>query len=163
MLGFEARAGNFSEKLDHLIQGHPAADPDVENLAGNIGRFAGEQIGLHGVFDVCEIAGYPAVAKNHRLRFVEKSAAEFGEHTGIRRAGILARTEHVEVAQANVLQAVAAAEGLEVELADEFRDAVGRDGHRPHRLDLGQSRRLAIGGRRSGENDALHLGIACGN
>src|SRR5580704_10893397 len=113
VLGFHWVTGNLAKELDDFVQGEAASDTDVENFAGDVARrFKGEQVGLHGVFNVGEIARLFAVAKNDRSRFVERGGAEFCEHAGIGRAGILARAENVEIAKAYVFEAVTAAEGL---------------------------------------------------
>ena len=53
--------------------------------------------------------------------------------------GILARAEHVEVAQRDIFQAVDAAENLAVDFADKFRDAVRRNRLGQHGLRLSGS------------------------
>src|SRR5262249_23651438 len=81
---------------------------------------------------------------------------------GVGRTWILARAEDVEVAEADVLQSIHTAERLRVEFADVFGDAVGRNRLRLHRFDFRQSRRFAVSGRGSGEDDAFDFGVARG-
>src|ERR1700722_14134554 len=46
VLGLHGRAGDFGEQLDHRIQGNASADAYVENLAGCVGGFKGQQVRL---------------------------------------------------------------------------------------------------------------------
>ncbi len=144
-----------------MIQGESAARAHVENLARNVWRFTREQIGLDSVLDIREIASLLAVTEDHRLRLFQESGAEFCKYARIGRAGILPGPENIEVAERNVFEAVHAAKRLRIQLADVLRDAVGRNGFRLHGFDFWQRGRLAIGRRRSREDQALDLGVAC--
>src|SRR5579859_3095865 len=77
ILRLELLAGNFCEELERLVQGKTAAGSHVESLARNVGGFTSEEIGLHGVFDVGEVAGLLTVAKNDGLSAFQKRKAEF--------------------------------------------------------------------------------------
>ena len=65
MLSFHGGAGNFREQFDDVVQGNAAADAYVEDFAGNVGGFEGQQVGLYGVEDVGEIASLFAVAEDY--------------------------------------------------------------------------------------------------
>ena len=164
VLRFEFLAGDFVRAARTVwFSVNAAAGPDVEDFAGNVGSLAGQKIGLHGIVDEREIAGLLAIAKNHGLRLFQEARAEFRQDAGVGRAGILARTENIEVAERDIFEAIAAAERLRVKFADKFGDAVGRDGRGLHGFDFGQRRRLAVGRGGSGEDHALHFGIASGD
>src|SRR5712692_4550564 len=95
------------------------------------------------------------------MRIFQECRTEFGQHTRIRRTGILARPKDVEITERDVFQTVTVPKGLPVKLADVFRDAIRRDGLRLHAFDFRKSRRLPISRRRSGEDDALDLQFFC--
>src|SRR5882757_1289743 len=140
-----------------------AAYAYVEDFAGDVGGVERQQVGLHCIFDIGEIAGLFAVAEDHRLRFFQRSVAELGENSGVRRAGILARAEHVEIAQADIFEAVTAAKGLEVKFADILCHAVGRNRSGMHRLDFRERGRFAVSRRGRREYDALRFRVARGH
>src|SRR5580700_7662477 len=125
VLGFEFLAGYFRKELSCLVQRESVACPDVERFAGNTGGLARKKISLDGVFHVREVAGLLAVPKDDRLRLFQKTHAQFRQDAGVRRAGILARPENIEVAERNIFESVTAAKRLRVEFADEFSDAIG--------------------------------------
>ena len=62
---------------------------------------------MDGVVHEREVAGLPTVAENDRLAVFEERCAKFGEHAGVGRTGILARTKNIEVAEGNGFEAVA--------------------------------------------------------
>ena len=117
-----------------------------------MGRFTGEQVGLHGIVHVGEVPCLFAVSENKRLHIFEKRRTELGQYPGIRRTGILARPKDIEIAERHVFQTITPAEGLAVQLANVLGDAVRRDGLRLHGFGFWKSGRLAISRRRSGED-----------
>ena len=69
-----------------------------------VGRGRGEQVRLHDVVDVAEVAAVRAVAEDHaRLAADRASRDPARDHGRVRAVGILAAPEHVEVAQADDL------------------------------------------------------------
>src|SRR4030095_452917 len=68
--------------------------------------------------------------------------------------------EHVEVAQAHVLQSIHAAKLLRVEFADVFCNAVWRNRFRLHGFNFWQSRSFTVGRGGSSEYNPFYLGVA---
>src|SRR5262249_61980742 len=128
----------FPTPLHPPVARSAPAGTHVEYLAAGIGRFARQQVGLYRVFDIREVAGLFAVAENDWLRLFQKRCAKFRQYPGIWRTGILSRPENIEVAQRDVLEAVATPEGLRIEFAHELRHSVRRNWLRLHRLNLRQ-------------------------
>ena len=86
---------------------------------------------------------------------------EARDHRRVLGLRILARAEHVEVAQADGLEPVGAREHLRSSARPPASTtAYGDSGAGRHRLDLGQRRRVAVGGRRRGVDDAPHAGAS---
>jgi hypothetical protein len=56
----------------------PGADIDYFSAAGR--SFAGQQVCLHHIVDVGEIARLFTVAENNRVGFFQESSTEFREH-----------------------------------------------------------------------------------
>ena len=77
--------------------------------------------------------------------------------------GILPRTEDVEVADRDGLEAVQPREHLQVLLADDLLQRVRRQRIGRHVFVLGQRRRIAVGGRGTREHEPLDAGVARGD
>src|SRR5215469_808281 len=137
VLGANGLSRDCSEKLEDFIERDPAAGPAIENLAGNSRGLASAQSNVHDIIDVGEIAGLLTVTVNNRRSAVYNSEHETGEHAGILRCWILARTKNIEVTDGDVLQTVGAPKYLRVHLAYELRHAIRRNGRGGHSLDLG--------------------------
>ena len=75
-------------------------------------------------------------------------------------ARILPRPENVEVPEAERLDAVERGEDAKQLLPGRFRDRVRRQRTAFHRFDLGEDRRVAVGGRAGGEDEPLHARTA---
>src|SRR5207253_4596630 len=104
-----------------------------------------------------KIARLFAVAKNDRRSILEKRGAEFGQHAGVRRTGVLARAKNIEIAERNRFEPVALEKRLGVEFANVLGDAIGRNRLRLHGFDLGKRGCLAVSGGGRGKHDALDL------
>ena len=91
-------------------------------------------------------------------RALDERAQEQRDHTRIRRARILSRAEHVEVANRHRLEAIEPREQLHVLLAHQLLQRVGRQRIGRHVLALRQGRRVAVCRRRAGINHALDAG-----
>src|ERR1700684_4696050 len=76
------------------------------------------------------------------------------------RSRILPGTEDVEVANADILEAIDAAENLRVEFADIFCDPVRRNRVGLHGLGFRKRWGLTIGAGGSGVNRTAHFGIS---
>ena len=146
-----------------MIQRNARSGADVDDFSAGGGGFAGQQISLHHVFDVGEVAGLLAIAVDQGFGIFQERGAEFREHAGIRRAGVLARAENVEVPKTDVLQSINTAEDVGVKLTHVFGYAVGRNGFGLHGFDFGQGGRFAVSGRGGGEHHAFHFGVARGD
>ena len=78
--------------------------------------------------------------------------------------GILPRAEHVEVADRDGLEAVEPGEHLQILLAHQLLQRVRRERIRSASSScFGQRRRVAVGRRRPGEDEALDAGVARGD
>src|SRR5204862_6547277 len=98
----------------------------------------GSQNAVDDVGDIGELARVLAVAVDGRLTGVAERADEERDDAGVGRRGILPRTEDVEVADRDRLEAVKAREHLAVLLRDELLQRVRRERRRRHRFDLRQ-------------------------
>src|ERR1700722_13213720 len=163
VFGLQSFAGGFLKHFENPVEGNGVARADIEGSPRGAGGFAGENVGLHGVFDIGEVASLFAVAEHDRWDGIEEGGGKTGEHARIGRVWILARAEYIEITQADIFKAVAAAKGLGVEFADVFGYAVGRNGHRLHVFGFWQGRSVAIGRGRGGEDNALHFVVAGGD
>ena len=98
----------FLQNQESLVQISPPAGGHVDYFSRDLAGFgpAGQQICRDDIFDVGEIAALLAVAKNGGLFPAQHLSDEFGQNTRVRRSRILPRAKHVEISQANSLQAV---------------------------------------------------------
>ena len=103
----------------------------------------GEQVPLHDVVDVREVARLLAVAVDLERLALERQLEEARDDRRVLRLRVLARPEDVEVAQAHRLEAVEPREDAAVVLRRELRDRVRRD-----RVASAASRPWAASGRR---------------
>ena len=123
--------GRRLEEFRQVVDRHGIVTADVETQP-YLARFGGANQGVDGIGNIGEIARLLAVAKNYRLSFFQIHRAEFREHSGIRRSGILPRPEHVEITQRHVFQAITAPENLQIQFAHKLGNSVRRNRHRPH-------------------------------
>ena len=91
-----------------------------------------------------EVARLVAVAEDGHTLVGQRGGDEARDDGCVLGGRILARPEHVEVAQADRLEAIGAREHGAVMLAGQLSDRVGRQRRRSHRFDLGQRRRIAV-------------------
>src|SRR5919197_4525782 len=96
------------ELRDDLEQAHPVTAADVEHLAADAGRARGEQVGLDDVVDVREVPRLGAVAVDLEGLPAEAPEDESGNDRGVLGLRVLPRTEDVEVAEPDRLDAVEA-------------------------------------------------------
>ena len=82
------------------------------------------------------------------------------DHARVRRAGILPRPKHVEIARRHRLESVEAREHLPVHLAHQLLQRVRRQRIGRHRLGLWQHLGVAVDRRRAGEDQALDAAVA---
>jgi hypothetical protein len=101
-------------------------------------RRRGRQVRLDDVVDVAEVARLRAVAEDARLLSGQRRGDELRDHGRVLRLRILARAEHVEVAQADGLEAVGARVDLHRDLAGQLASRRRARSARAHGLDLGQ-------------------------
>src|ERR1700675_641173 len=127
-------AGDFFEQFQDIIQRDPGARTTVENLSGSSRSFAGAERFIHDIFDVGEVARLLTIAIDDGRLIFNECEHEAREHAGILRRGVLARPEHIEEADGGILQAIHAAEDLQIKLADILGNAVRRDWLWLHRL-----------------------------
>ncbi len=91
---------------------------------------------------------------------LEQRLGEDRNDAGVGRRRILPRAEDVEVPDRDRLEAVQRREQLHVLLAHQLLQRVRRERVRRHVLALRQRVGVAVGRRRTGIDDALHLGVA---
>ncbi len=91
---------------------------------------------------------------------LEQRLGEDRNHAGVWRRWILPRAEDVEVPDRDRLEAVQRREQLHVLLAHQLLQRVRGERVRRHVLALRQRLGVAVGGRGTGVDDALHLGVA---
>ena len=154
-----------AQQLEQPVERGAIAHGHVVNLVQRvrIGGGGGQQIGLHGVGHVAEIAAGFAITVDPHGFALQQRGRPLGNHGGIGAVGILPRPEHVEVAQANGLEAVAVGEYVGIQLVDVLGDGIGAERLANALLHLGQGRMVAIGAAAAGIHKALHLGIARGH
>ena len=97
-----------------------------------------QDVGLHRVLDVAEVARRLAVAVDRGRLTFEQRGDPARDHRGIGAARILARPEHVEVPQADGLHPVRACKHVGVKLVDVLGDRVRRQRLADLVLDLRQ-------------------------
>lgn len=116
-----------------------------------------EKIDLHDVFDEAKIpAGFTVAVDAHGLA-LDHRRRPFGDHRRVGAVGVLAGSEHIEVAQADGLEAVGAGEHAGVQLVDVLGDRVGRERIADLVFHLGQVRVVAVGGAGGGVGEAAHF------
>ena len=111
---------------NRAVERDAAAGRDVDHLAAGVRRLAGPQHAVDDVGDVGEVARLLAVAVDGRRPSVEQRRREQRDHARVGRRGILPRAEHVEVADADGLEAVEPGEHPQVLLAHQLLQRVGR-------------------------------------
>src|SRR5262249_38245566 len=96
------------EPRDDLQEAHTIAAAHVEAPARRLGCLGGQQVGLDDVVDVGEVAGLRAVAVHFERLTAQPPLDESRDDRRVLRLRILARTEDVEVAEPDRLDAVEA-------------------------------------------------------
>ena len=111
-----------------FVERHAPTRGDIVDLSDRcrIRHGCREQIGLHDVADVAEIAGCFAVAIDRDRRSAKHRIHPARNHGCVSTLGILTRAEDVEIAQANASQTVATVEHLGIQLVEIFTYRVGR-------------------------------------
>ncbi len=160
--GFVGEAELLCDGGVDLVESVALAGADVEDSAGRYfaGSEAGEEIGTDGVVDEVEVAAGEAVAEDGGGFACHHLEGELGDDAGVGRVRCLAGAEDVEVAEADALETVGAVEGLDVVLAGELLDGVGREWAREHVFLLGLGGLVSVGRRGCGVDDAANLCIA---
>src|SRR5215472_14281311 len=103
------RFGETRELLQQrikLIQSEICAHGNVERPSTDAPRrgVAGQQVCRDHILDESKIPGLGPVAKNSGLLSIQHESNKFWNHCSIERAGMLARSKHIEVAQAYSLE-----------------------------------------------------------
>lgn len=148
---------------EHIKRGAIPHGHVVYLIAGiSLLRGRSQQVCLHGVGHKAEVAAGFAVAVDVDGLAFKQCGRPFGDDGGIGAIGVLAGAEHVEVAQADGVKAVAAGKHVGIQLVDVFGDGVGAQGFANVVFDLGQRGVVAVGAAAGGVGEALHLGVACG-
>src|SRR5207245_2685714 len=163
--GVGARQAAVEEVADRVGDGDERvarAAGDVEDLARHPRRRHREQVSLHHVVDVGEVARLLAVAVHLERLARERLGEEARDHGRVLRLRVLPRPEDVEVAQAHRLEPVEAREGLAVVLRRQLGDRVGRDRPGGEGLDLGERRVVAVDRGRRRVHHAPHARVAAG-
>ena len=157
-LAREGRAHRFG----HLDQRRARPDRDIEDLvaARDLRGERGAQVGLHDVGHVAEVAGGAAVAVDPQGLAAQQRARPARHDRRVGALGVLARAEHVEVAQPGAFHAVGPRPGGREQLVDRLGGGVRRQRLTGHRLELRQRRMVAVhraGGR---VDQATQAGLA---
>src|SRR6266545_2150482 len=106
----DVRSDELADRLEKRVQRNPAPGRDVDYFPTRSVGGTGSQNAVDDVGDVGEIARVLAVAVNGRLTGVAERADEERDDAGVGRRWILPRTEDVEVADRDRLEAVEARE-----------------------------------------------------
>ena len=120
------------------------------------------EVGVDDVPHVGEVPALLAVAIDDGRLAGEQRGREAADDAAVGGAGILARAEDVEVAQAERLQPEQAVEDAEVVLAGELLGRIGRERTRLHRLALGKRRCVAVDRGRAGIDEPPDARVAGG-
>ena len=92
----------LADEVEQFVQGRALAKGHVVDLVAGFGRGeAGQQVGLHHVVDVAEVAAGLAVAVDEDGLFLQQAGEPLGDDGGIGAVGILTLAEDVEVTRAN--------------------------------------------------------------
>ena len=154
----------LTDEVEQFVQGRALAKGHVVDLvAGFVRGEAGQQVGLHHVVDVAEVAAGLAVAVDEDGLFLQQAGEPLGDDGGVGAVGILTPAKDVEVAQAHGGEAVAAGEDVGVELVHILGHGIGRQGVADLVFHLGQLGGIAVGGGGRGVDEALHARIARGH
>src|SRR2546426_5899920 len=105
-----------------LVQAGPDPAADVEDVAGRARMVGRAPVRVHDVRDVREVAALLAVAEDRGRPAGQQPGREAWDHGGVLRARVLARAEHVEVAERDCLGPVQLVEHPAVLLADRLAE-----------------------------------------
>ena len=107
---FVLKTGELFQNSKSFLKVDAAAGCNVKDSTRNLltGRFAGEKVRTDGVVYIREIAALFAVTKDRGLLASQHLNDELRQNSRIRRRGILARPEDIEVPQRDGLQSIAA-------------------------------------------------------
>src|SRR5579871_6132607 len=152
--------GDFGQDLFHRDL---FAASDIEDLSGNTGGLACQTIGFHHVGDIGKVARLRSIPIEYRLSLLLQGRDKARNNRRILRIGILARAEHIEVAQADGLQVISMRKSATVLFSCQLTDRIRRARAGTHGLLLGQGGCISINGRRRGEDETSHPGIARGD
>ena len=96
------------DEFVELQQGGALAVGDIKNLAGRLFvlRHGSQDVCLHDVFDVAEIAGDVSAAIDETGLIFSKTGDPFRNDRRIAAPGILARAEDVEITEADRAESV---------------------------------------------------------
>lgn len=168
--GADAVGGKVAaQQTEKGIEGGAVAHGHVVDLVHGLGvlRCGGQQVGLHHVGNKAEVAAGFTVAIDVNRFALDQAGNPFGDDGGIGALGVLAGAEHVEVAQANGVEAVAAGKHVGIQFVDVFGDGVGAEGFANDVFHLGQAGVVAIGAAAGGVGEAFDtapcIGIARGH
>ena len=160
--GFRLVADDFfADEREQLGERGPLAERHVVDLVpGRVVGAGGQQVGLHHVVDVAEVAGGFSVAVDVDRRALGERGEPQRDHGGVGSVRVLPLPEDVEVAQADGREAVAAREDFGVQLVHVLGHRVGGQRLADAILLLGQGGLVAVGGARSSVDEALRPGVA---
>src|ERR687891_1305812 len=152
-----------SDRVRELVDRRGRTRGDVEYPPAHVLCVPGDQVRRDDVVDVREVTRLlPVVEDRHRLAGGDRRDEERDDRR-VLRAGILARSEDVEVAQDDRLERVVhAREADAVALGGELRDPVRRDRIRRHRLAQRQLRPVPVDRRGRREDDPADALVARG-
>lgn len=152
----------MTEHREQLIERRAAARGHVVDLIHGVGPFGkcSTQVGLHHIADEAEVAAGFAITVDIDGPSGEERRRPTGDDGRIGTVGILPRSEHVEIPQADGGQAVASGEDVGVQLVHVLRHRIRRQRRADHVLDLGQRQAVAIGGTRCRVHEAPRPGVA---
>ncbi len=154
-----------AQRKEQFVERGSVAHSHVVNLVAGLwaGGCGGQQVGLHSVGHVREVAAGFTIAVDVDGLALEQCGRPFGDDGGIGAVGVLAGAKHIEVAQANGVKTVAAGKHVGIQLVHVFGHGVGAQGFADVFFHLGQGWVVAIGAAAGGVGKALHFGVACGH
>src|SRR5947209_4963194 len=106
IFGLDGNTQQLSCNMQYRIERDLFATSNIHSKANGIRRARREQIGLHDVSDVGEIACLLSIAKDDRPVLLKERGQKAGYHRRVVRVGVLTRAEDIEIPQRDGLNAV---------------------------------------------------------
>ena len=150
-------ADDFGHGRQEFKQAEARAAGDVDHFAAEgVGDGAGEEVGVDGVCDKGEVASLQTVAEHLRAHSFANALCKERDDCCVWGVMALARSENIEVAQADGFETVAVAPRAHQVFTGELGVRIGRQRVRAHGLHLGEDGRVAVRTARRGIDQATN-------